>query len=219
MKTIAMIPVKTNNERLPGKNTLPFSDGTPLMILAQKAILASGAVDEVFVFCSDESIKEFCIDGVNFLLRPETLDTNSTSWQDLMSAFAQVIDADIYINAHVTSPFVLPERYSACVEAVKSGAHDSAFAAHCLHTFLWDSSHSPINFNPSKLPRTQDLSPIYAESHSVYAYTKDVWRRLHRRVGTNPFIVGLNSIESVDVDTPEDYALARAVYDAKLYER
>lgn len=31
MKTIAFVPVKLNNERLPGKNLKKFSDGTPLV--------------------------------------------------------------------------------------------------------------------------------------------------------------------------------------------
>ena len=37
MKTVAMIPIKLNNERVPGKNLKQFSDGTPLIKLIQKA--------------------------------------------------------------------------------------------------------------------------------------------------------------------------------------
>ena len=29
MKTVAFVPVKLNNERLPGKNTKPFHNGNP----------------------------------------------------------------------------------------------------------------------------------------------------------------------------------------------
>lgn len=31
MKTVAFIPIKMNNERLPGKNTKGFSNGRPLI--------------------------------------------------------------------------------------------------------------------------------------------------------------------------------------------
>ena len=31
MKVVAFVPVKLNNERLPGKNTKVFEDGTPLI--------------------------------------------------------------------------------------------------------------------------------------------------------------------------------------------
>ena len=36
MKTVALIPIKLSSERLPGKNTKPFFDGTPLMHFIQR---------------------------------------------------------------------------------------------------------------------------------------------------------------------------------------
>ena len=41
MKTVIMIPIKLNNERVPGKNIKRFADGTPLMSFIQKACLGS----------------------------------------------------------------------------------------------------------------------------------------------------------------------------------
>ena len=37
MKVVVMIPIKLNNERVPGKNLKCFSDGTPLINFIQKA--------------------------------------------------------------------------------------------------------------------------------------------------------------------------------------
>lgn len=39
MKVVVMIPIKLNNERVPGKNLKCFSDGTPLINFIQKACL------------------------------------------------------------------------------------------------------------------------------------------------------------------------------------
>ena len=39
MKTVAYFPVKLNNERTPGKNIKPFSNGKPLMNFVQCALL------------------------------------------------------------------------------------------------------------------------------------------------------------------------------------
>ena len=36
MKIVAFVPVKLNNERLPGKNTKPFTNGDPLISYMNK---------------------------------------------------------------------------------------------------------------------------------------------------------------------------------------
>ena len=66
MKKVAMIPIKLNNERIPGKNVKCFSDGIPLINLIQNACLHAD-VDKVYVYCSSEGIKEYLVSGVEFL--------------------------------------------------------------------------------------------------------------------------------------------------------
>ena len=39
MKTVAFVPVKLNNERLPGKNTKPFHNGDPLICYILRTLL------------------------------------------------------------------------------------------------------------------------------------------------------------------------------------
>ena len=81
MKTVAFIPIKLNNERTPGKNTKKFKDGTPLVYFVQKALMElkeKGCIDEIYVFCSNEAIQPFLLDGVQLLKRPEILDQKET---------------------------------------------------------------------------------------------------------------------------------------------
>jgi CMP-N-acetylneuraminic acid synthetase len=39
MKVVGMIPIKLNNERIPGKNLKQFYDGKPLMSFVQETLL------------------------------------------------------------------------------------------------------------------------------------------------------------------------------------
>ena len=41
MKVVALVPIKMNNERTPGKNTKQFDDGTPLIQFILKALLGA----------------------------------------------------------------------------------------------------------------------------------------------------------------------------------
>ena len=55
-RTVAFVPLKLNNERLPNKNTKQLSDGTPLLSLILNTLKQIENVDDVYVYCSDESV-------------------------------------------------------------------------------------------------------------------------------------------------------------------
>lgn len=61
MKTVALIPIKLNSKRIPGQNIKPFFDGTPLMHFIQKACLAADTIDEVYIYCSDEAVRDYIL--------------------------------------------------------------------------------------------------------------------------------------------------------------
>lgn len=82
MKTIAIVPMKLNNRRLPQKNTKPFTNGKPLCYYILSTLLSVEEIDEVYVYCSNSDIKEFIPEGVKYLQRSETLDLDTTSILD-----------------------------------------------------------------------------------------------------------------------------------------
>ena len=53
MKVTAFVPMKLNNERLPGKNTKAFTNGKPLCQYILNTLLKVKEIDEIYVYCSD----------------------------------------------------------------------------------------------------------------------------------------------------------------------
>ena len=47
MKVVALVPIKMNNERTPGKNTKQFDDGTPLIHFILKALKNAEEIDDL----------------------------------------------------------------------------------------------------------------------------------------------------------------------------
>lgn len=211
MKTVALIPIKLGSKRVPMKNIRPFYDGTPLMSFIQKACLNSSFIDEVYIYCSDEKVKEYVLPGVRFLKRPAFLDLDAANANDFIREFMKTVDADIYVNAHTTSPFAKTETIDACIEKVASGEYDSAFCAEALRTFMWEDGN-PINFDPDHFPRTQDLPLIYGETSIAYVFTKESFLKHNRRLGSKPFIKEVDKIEAMDIDYPEDFEICNAIY-------
>lgn len=211
MKTVAFIPIKLGSKRIPGKNIKPFYDGTPLMSFIQKVCLDAKNVDEVYIYCSDDAVIPYVLPGVQYLKRPAFLDEDRINANDIIREFIKNVDADIYINAHTTSPFAKPETIEECVEKVAGGTYDSAFCAEIFRTFLWEEG-KPINFDPDHFPRTQDLPPIYGETSIAYVFTKESFLKHNRRLGLKPFIKEVSKIEAMDIDYPEDFEIADAIY-------
>ncbi len=211
MKTVVLLPIKLNNQRVPGKNIKKFSDGTPLMELIQKSCLGSKKVDDIYVYCSNPKVQEYIIPGVKYLERPDFLDGDGANSNDIIREFIKTIDADIYVETHATGPFTRAASIDACIEAVASGDYDSAFLAKRMQEFLWQNG-TAMNFDIQHFPRTQDLIPIYSEAPGAYVFTKNTFEKYQRRVGIKPYIHEISELESRDIDYPEDFEIANALY-------
>ena len=69
----------------------------------------------------------------------------------------------------------------------------------------------PINHDPAELIPTQDLSPLLEENSNLYAFTANSFASTGRRIGRNPMMFRMNAVESIDIDTEEDWSLAEAL--------
>lgn len=215
MKTVAIVPMKLNNRRLPQKNTRSFTNGKPLCYYILSTLLTVDGIDDVYVYCSNPDIKDFIPEGVKYLKRSTSLDQDTTKINEVLSSFADDVDADIYVMTHTTAPFITKESLEKGLNAVKSGNNDSAFTVKKLQDFLWKDG-KPFNYELNNIPRTQDLTPLYEETSGFYIYNRDVIKKLNRRIGDNPCVVEVSEIESIDIDELEDFIMADAIFNYNL---
>ncbi len=209
MKIVAIMPIKLKNERCPGKN-IRLLGSKPLLQYELDSLKQTKMCDSINVYCSNEEIISYLPNGINFIKRPEKLDLPTSNFTQIFDEFMTNIDADIYVYAHATAPFVTVQTMKKCIESVAYGDYDSAFCAVKLQDYLWQDG-IPLNFDASNIPRTQDLKPIYQETSGVYVFTKNVFLKYRRRIGINPYIAELNFKEAIDIDTPEDFELAEVM--------
>lgn len=214
MNIEAIMPIKLMNERCPGKNIRQLN-GKPLLQHELDNLKRTNLVDNINVFCSDEAIVPFLPKGVKFVKRPAYLDLPTSNFTQIFEVFMSEHDADIYVYAHATAPYITIDTMKQCIEAVKYGKFDSAFCAVKLQDYFWQNGE-PLNFDATNLPRTQDLDPIYQETSGIYVFKKEVFLNYKRRIGINPFIKEVSFKEAIDIDTPEDFALAEALVSIEI---
>lgn len=210
MKTVAFVPIKMNNERLPGKNTKAFSNGKPLIAYILETLQKVSSVDEIYVYCSNPAICEFLPEGVKFLQRSTHLDLSTTSFNEVLTSFARDVESDIYILTHATAPFIQPQTFEKAVAAVASGEYDSALSVSKLQEFIWKDG-KPFNYSTDNIPRTQDLEPLYTETCGMYVYTRQLILGENRRVGHKPYLVEVSKIEACDINEADDFVIADAI--------
>lgn len=213
MRVAAFVPIKLNSQRLPHKNILPIA-GKPLCYHICRTLTDVKGIDETYVYCSDTKVTEYIPEKVTFLKRDARLDGDLVKGKEIYERFIAEVDADIYILAHTTSPFIRRESVENALGKVMNEGYDSAFSAEKKQTFCWYQG-KPINYDLKDVPRTQDLEPVWVETSAFFIFKKEVFVEHGRRIGFHPYIQEVSGIETVDIDTKEDYDFAVSMAESK----
>ena len=209
MKVVAFVPIRLNSKRVVGKN-LKLLGGKPMMCYLLETLVQVPQIDEVYVYCSSDEVREFLPAGVKLLKRDTALDSDTALGEEIYDAFVRDVDADVYMLAHTTSPFIKADTISKAIDEVVKGGHDSAFSAQKIQTFTWYEG-KPLNYSPTSIPRTQTIEPVFVETSAFYIFRRDIWVEHHRRVGFNPYMALVGPVEVVDIDYPEDFEFAARI--------
>lgn len=209
MKAVAFVPIRLNSKRVVGKNLKLLGD-KPLLQYILETLVKVPQLSDIYVYCSQESIIPYIPKGVKFLKRDTSLDSDETLGCEIYEAFTKAVDADVYMLAHTTSPFIKPSTISNALDKVINNNHDSAFSAQKIQTFTWYNG-KPLNYNLNEIPRTQTIEPIYVETSAFYIFRREVWTESRQRIGERPYMAIVDTVEGVDIDNPEDFDFATKI--------
>ena len=210
-KIVALMPLKAHSERVPGKNFKPL-DGRPLFQWVLDTLLSLDEVSEVVI---NTDARQLLIDNglvesprVRIRDRRPEICGDSVSMNAILADDLQAVDADLYLMTHTTNPFLGARTIRGAVgrydEAIGSG-HDSVFTVNKMQTRFYRKDGSPVNHDPNNLVRTQDLEPWFEENSCLYVFSKASFGQTNARIGARPIMFETPALESIDIDTPEDW--------------
>ena len=209
MKIVAFVPIRLNSKRVVGKN-LKMLGNKPLLCYILDTLVNVKRIDEVYVYCSSEEIIQYLPQGVKFLKRPEFLDRDETLGKEIYEEFTKTIDADVYVLAHTTSPFMKVTTVENALNKILDEGYDSAFSAEKIQTFAWFNGKT-LNYDLKEIPRTQTIEPVYVETSAFFMFKREIWKVHKQRIGFNPYFAIVDKIEGVDIDWPEDFEFAEKI--------
>lgn len=206
LKIVAFVPVKGYSERIHNKN-LAILDGEFLFKHKLRQLLDCPLIDGVVLDTDSDEIANYASDlAVKRLVRPAYLASNATDGHELFSWECAQIEADIYIQALCTAPFVTADTITRAIEALLSSPeHDSLVAVTTAKQYLWLDGRPA--YGRGRIPNSVDLPETTIEAMSLYICRSSVLKE-PRRFGLNPLLFHISPTEAVDVNWPEDLQLA-----------
>lgn len=215
-KIAAIVPMRHNSERVPGKNYRDFA-GAPLYRHVINSLVASPLVTDTVIDTDSPTIQEdvaLHFPEVKLLQRPEHLRAGTVPMNDVLLNAVRQVDADFYLQTHSTNPLLQATTVNSAVQTFLDNypLYDSLFGVTRLQTRLWDGLARAVNHNPAILLRTQDLPPIYEENSCLYIFTQETLESRHNRIGDRPFLFEIGRLEAVDIDEEADFRIAELLY-------
>jgi len=207
----ALLFMKHHSERVPRKNMRDFC-GKPLFHWIVESLLESKYINEIIINTDSEEIAKSAARNfeVTIHMRPEHLLTiNKNEANQIMEYDLSITKGEYFLQTHSTNPLLRTKTIDSSIEAYfKNKNHDSLLSVTEWKTRLYFQDGKPINHNPEKLIKTQELPIVYEENSCIYIFSRAGFFKNKNRVGKSPFLFPLEKMESVDIDEEYDFQFA-----------
>ena len=222
--SIAIIPARGGSRRIPRKNIAEFM-GKPLIAWSIDAARQSGCFEQVLVSTDDPEIAEVAkaFGAVVPFLRQETADDHSPA------SLATLEALDQYAAWHGRAAKLVTQLLPTCPLRTADHVRDSfaAFQSGSAKFLLSCTDYGPTNpwwavaiakdgtprplFPEAMTKRSQDLETIYCPSGAIWIAEVAALQASRSFYGPGHRFWPMDWRAAVDIDTPEDLALARAL--------
>lgn len=211
-KIVALLPMKANSSRVPGKNFKDFC-GKPLFRWILDSLLAVEEIDQIVINTDAREIlaENGLVDSDRVKVRDRNPEIcgDDVSMNIVLGDDVANIDADIYLMTHTTNPLLssatMRKAIQQYADALDAGSADSLFTVNKIQTRFYREDCSPINHDPDNLIPTQNLEPWYEENSNIYLFNRESFAKTNARIGKKPMMMITPAMESSDIDTPDDW--------------
>ncbi|MEE3046816.1 MAG: acylneuraminate cytidylyltransferase family protein [Pseudomonadota bacterium] len=225
MKVLAIIPARGGSKGIPHKNIRELA-GKPLIAYSIEAARAASGIDRIIVSTDDVDIADISRSyGAEILMRPSSLAEDQTPTRDVLWFHACELQAegyrpDVVLTLQPTSPLRKSRHIEEAIKLFLSYPNADSLVS-CVrvpHHFhprsvmkINDEGFAEHFLDEKELPlRRQDKSPVIARNGAAIYLTRTPNLRDYV-FGGNLLPYMMNAVDSLDIDTFEDFELAEKV--------
>lgn len=223
---IAIIPARGGSKRIPRKNIKEFH-GKPMIAYSIDTAVNSQCFDKIIVSTDDAEIAEVAIKhGAEVpFMRPADISDDYATTLDVIKHAIEFTESQGWAVKNVcciyaTAPFLTHEFIQKGLVEITSAKIDYAFSATSfpfpIQRALKLSDEQRVEmFQPEHLnTRSQDLEEAYHDAGQFYWGTKNAFLQRKPFFSPQSKAVLLPRKRVQDIDTNEDWELAKALYKA-----
>ena len=225
MKILAITPARGGSKGVPRKN-IKIINGRPLIDYTITSALECDDINRYIVNTEDEEIANHVKTlGVEVQSRPQEFWHDNTFQEvdrlliwSVLQVESQGYYPDAIILLYPTSPFRTSNTIKKCIEKIKSG-YDSVLTLCESRSYIWAKESSdeftavkPVNYDPkNRGPNQLEGWNQWVENKAVYVVKRDLLIDTGCRLGGKIGFVPMSKIDSVDIDTVDDFLLAESI--------
>ncbi len=215
-KIAALIFLRENSSRVQNKNLRDFH-GKPLFHVILETLKKSQYIDQIIVNTPSQKIIDECNDlNVKTHRRPDWLDAINTNEANAIIDYdLSLLPFEYYIQTHSTNPLLTEQTIDKSIKIFfdNMDSHDSLLTVTPFKKRFYKSDFSSINHNHDSLKPTQEIDPVLMENSCIYIFSKKSFLNKRNRIGSNPYFYEMDFFESIDIDTEDDFKLAKIAKD------
>ena len=180
----------------------------------------ASCVDRIIVNTDAENVEHYAKQFSKVLIheRPEHLCGHTVPMNRILAHDLSLLDGTDFLQTHVTNPLLSARTVERALEAYFSRLkeHDTLFSVVAHQNRFFNHEHVPINHDPRVLLNTQDLPLLYEENSCLYIFSREAFAAAdNNRLGLNPLLFIMDKVESLDIDTEEDFRMAELAWKAR----
>lgn len=223
---IAIIPARGGSKRIPRKNIKEFS-GKPMIAYSIEASINSGCFDKVIVSTDDAEIAEIALKfGAEIpFVRPANIADDYATTLDVIQHAVEFTKLQGWgvknvCCVYATAPFLQPEFIRKGLQELVKNNVDYVFSATSFpfpiqRAIKINAEQRVEMFQPQHLnTRSQDLEEAYHDAGQFYWGTVSAFLKGKPFFSPNSKAILLPRKRVQDIDTPEDWELAEALFKA-----
>jgi CMP-N-acetylneuraminic acid synthetase len=226
---LAIVPARGGSKGVPGKNLRPLA-GRTLLDYTAAAARQSGVIDRVVLTTDDAAVADAGrAAGLEVpFMRPAALAQDDTPMLPVLKHAIGALISDgwtpeLVVLLQPTSPLRTPAHVRAAVDLLRSSGADSVVTVvevpkHLSPDYVMkieDGVLRPFLPEGARISRRQDVRPAYSRDGTVYAFRRDTVERFDSIYGDDCRPLVIDAAESLSIDTPEDWAAAERLLEAR----
>ena len=193
-------------------------DGETLLARKIRQVSTLGTV--VVGSDDDEMLEEAVRNGAIAVRRARTNEGRDSA-NMMIGEFMELIEhlePETAVWCHCTNPLVTTRTYARALESFEKGlgeGYDSLVSVHQIHGHYWSFGKPLYDLESCRRWHicANELPPIYEQTGGIFIQRYEQMRRNTYFFGARPMLFVTNDMESIDINTPEDWVCCKALYE------